>query len=137
MYVISFIPGLISQNKSKNAGTVVPGMLSTNQSYEVLKGSTHVLECKVENLGKFVVLWRKGDRILSAGKLLVRKDGKVKVTEKYDLKISDIEESDVGEYVCEVDIFGDTKAVHHKLDVLGKCLVYQELIIDQSLYHRK
>ena len=96
-------------------------MLSTNQSYEVLKGSTHVLECKVENLGKFVVLWRKGDRILSAGKLFVRKDGKVKVTEKYDLKISDIEESDAGDYVCEVDIFGDTKEVHHNLEVLGKC----------------
>ena len=60
------------------------------------------MECKVENLGKFVVLWRKGDRILSAGKLLVRKDGKVKVTEKYGLKISDIEESDVGDYVCRI-----------------------------------
>ena len=98
-------------------------MLSTNHSYEVLKGSDHVLECKVENLGKFVVLWRKGDRILSAGKLLVRKDGKVKVTEKYDLKISDIEESDAGKYVCEVDVYGETKEVHHELEVLGKCVL--------------
>ena len=98
-------------------------MLSTNHSYEVLKGSNHVLECKVENLGKFVVLWRKGDRILSAGKLLVRKDGKVKVTEKYDLKICDIEESDAGKYVCEVDVYGETKEVHHELEVLGKCVL--------------
>ena len=102
---------------------MVPKLLSSNQSYEVLKGSTHVLECKVENLGKFVVLWRKGDRILAAGKLLVRKDGKVKVTEDYDLKLSDVEEGDAGEYVCEVDVFGETKEVHHKLEVLGECTI--------------
>ena len=35
---------------------------------------------QVDNLGdKFVVLWRKGDRILSVGTLLVRKDGKVNI----------------------------------------------------------
>ena len=94
--------------------------MSTNQSYEVLKGSSQVLECKVENLGKFVVLWRKGDRILSAGKLLVRKDGKVTLTEKYELKLIDIDESDAGEYVCEVDVFGETKEVGHQMNVLGK-----------------
>ena len=32
---------------------------------------------KVDNLGEFVVLWKKGARVLSVGKLLVRKDGKV------------------------------------------------------------
>jgi len=118
IWVCFILLGFVSQNKSKHAGTIIPKMLSKNQSYEVLKGSSQVLECRVENLGKFVVLWRKGDRILSAGKLLVRKDGKVTVTEKYELKLSDIEESDVGEYVCEVDVFGETKEVRHQLDVL-------------------
>ena len=32
---------------------------------------------QVDNLGQFVVLWRKADRVLSVGNLLVRKDGKV------------------------------------------------------------
>jgi len=108
----------VTKNRSSYSGTVIPKILSTNQSYEVLKGSTYILECKVENLGKFVVLWRKGDRILSAGKLLVRKDGKVKVTDQYDLKLSDVDESDAGEYVCEVDVYGKTKEVHHLLKVL-------------------
>jgi len=108
----------VTKNGSSYSGTVIPKILSTNQSYEVLKGSTYILECKVENLGKFVVLWRKGDRILSAGKLLVRKDGKVKVTDQYDLKLSDVDESDAGEYVCEVDVYGKTKEVHHLLKVL-------------------
>ena len=114
------VPVCAGGKMPKHAGAVVPRMVSRNQSYEVLKGSSHVLECRVENLGKFVVLWRKGDRILSAGKLLVRKDGKVTVTEKYELMLSDIEESDAGEYVCEVDVFGETKQVRHTLDVLGK-----------------
>ena len=128
---INHISGCVSQNKLNNTMPKIPKILSTNQSYEVLKGSTYVLECKVKNLGKFVVLWRKGDRILSAGKLLVRKDGKVKVTEKYDLKISDIEERDAGEYVCEVDVFGETTKVHHKLNVLGK-FCFKETVIGQS-----
>ena len=124
MHLLSFIsclvPVSVGGKMPEHAGAMVPRILSRNQSYEVLKGSSHVLECRVENLGKFVVLWRKGDRILSAGKLLVRKDGKVTVTEKYELMLSDIEESDAGEYVCEVDVFGETKQVRHKLDVLGK-----------------
>ena len=120
---IPFVPACVGGKMPEHAGAVVPRMVSRNQSYEVLKGSSHVLECRVENLGKFVVLWRKGDRILSAGKLLVRKDGKVTVTEKYELMLSDIEESDAGEYVCEVDVFGETKDVRHQLDVLGECTV--------------
>ena len=32
---------------------------------------------KVDHLGEFVVLWKKGARVLSVGNLLVRKDGKV------------------------------------------------------------
>ena len=52
-----------------NNMTIMPTMLSENQSYNVLKVYSQVLECKVEILGKLVVLWRKGDRILSVGKL--------------------------------------------------------------------
>ena len=33
--------------------------------------------CQVDNLGLFVVLWRKGSRVLAVGQLLVRQDGKV------------------------------------------------------------
>jgi len=97
---------------------LVPHITTSSKNYEVVKGSNQVLECQVDNLGRFVVLWRRGDRILSAGKLLVRKDGKVKVTNKYELELSDVDESDAGEYVCEVDVFGDTKEVTHSLDVL-------------------
>ena len=40
----------------------------------------HALFLQVDNLGQFVVLWRKGDRVLSVGNLLVRKDGKVETS---------------------------------------------------------
>ena len=110
----------MSENNSRNAGTISPKMLSKNHSYKVVKGASQVLECKVENLGRFVILWRKGDRILSAGRLLIRKDGKVTVTKSYELKLRDIEETDAGEYVCEVDVFGQTKEVRHTLEVWGK-----------------
>ena len=31
----------------------------------------------MDNLGQFVVLWRKGSRVLAVGQLMVRQDGKV------------------------------------------------------------
>ena len=119
-----YVSGFVCENKSRDGRTIIPAMLSKNQSYEVVKGSSQVLECKVKNLGRFVVLWRRGDRILSAGRLLVRKDGKVTVTESYELELRDIEETDAGEYVCEVDVFGQTKEVRHTLEVLGEFSCY-------------
>ena len=63
-----------------------------------------------------------------------KKNGKVTVTEKYELKLSDIEETDAGVYVCGVDVFGEPKEVRHQLEVLGKCNGLNELLIIKALY---
>ena len=47
---------------------------------------------------------------------MVRKGGRLFVSDEGDLKISDIGLKDAGEYVCEID----GEEVHYKLEVLGK-----------------
>ena len=67
-----------------------------------------------------VTSFRKGDRILSVGALLVRKDGKVKLRDDFSLEIVDVEESDAGQYSCQLDVFGNTQTLLHNLTVLGR-----------------
>ena len=51
---------------------------------------------------------------------MVRKGGKVSVIRGHDLVITDIGMEDAGEYICEVDMFGEVSEVRHELKVFGK-----------------
>ena len=72
----------------------------------------------MKNLADFVILWRKEERIISAGRLLVNKNGRVKLLENYSLYIVNLDMSDSGKYFCEIDVFGQTLILKHHLDVL-------------------
>lgn len=95
-----------------------PVLTSANLSYSVIVGSKVMLECQVDNLGEFVVLWKKGARVLSVGKLLVRKDGKVRVNRDFSLELSEVQETDGGQYSCHLDVYGETQTAVHNLTVL-------------------
>ena len=77
----------------------------------------------------FVILWRKGERIISAGHLLVKKNGRVRLMDNLNLRLIHIETNDAGNYFCEVDVFGTTLIVKHHLNVLGKITKQHSLII--------
>lgn len=96
-------------------------MVSKPQHYKMERGKTLLLECEVRRLGQYVVLWRKGDRILAVGNHLVRKDGKVAVRDDYQLELGNITDEDAGEYVCEVDVGlgGEARSVRHQVTVLA------------------
>ena len=100
----------------------VPTLLSSNQTHhhQSPAGSSVTLECLVLNIGHHVVVWRQRDRIISVGNLMVRKGGKVSVIRGHDLVITDIGMEDAGEYICEVDMFGEVSEVRHELIVFGK-----------------
>ena len=87
-----------------------------NQTHKAPFGSSVKFECEVLNMGHFVRVWRWGDRIISVGNLMVRKGGRLSVTDEGDLKIKDIDLEDAGEYVCEIN----GEEVQYKLKVFGK-----------------
>ena len=41
------------------------------------------------------------------------------MTDNYSLELRDIDESDAGQYSCQLDVFGHTQTVLHNLTVLG------------------
>ena len=52
-------------------------------------------------------------------RMLVRKDGRLRLTSQYGLEIPEVEGRDGGRYSCQLDIFGDPISVTHTLNVIG------------------
>ena len=75
--------------------------------------------CNKSPLGESTVIWKKDGRMISAGKTLIRKDSRMSLKE-FNLEIADAVEEDIGEYICNVETFGDPLDQIHKLDILGK-----------------
>jgi hypothetical protein len=110
-------PFLTCISKEVEAGVMVSTfLLSSNQTYKTQVGSSINLECRALNVGHFVRVWRLGDRVISVGNMMVRKGGRMSVTDQGDLEIRDIRLKDAGQYVCELD----AEEVNYKLEVFGK-----------------
>ncbi len=52
--------------------------------------------------------------------MLVRKDGRLRLTGQYGLEIPEVEQRDGGQYSCQLDIFGNPVSITHTLHVIGK-----------------
>jgi hypothetical protein len=52
--------------------------------------------------------------------MLVRKDGRLRLTGEYGLEIPEVEGRDAGQYTCQLDIFGDPVSITHTLSVIGE-----------------
>lgn len=68
--------------------------------------------------GEGTVLWKQGERVISAGPIQVRKDERLKLVEHNSLRITDVDVSDSGNYTCEIEWIGTPIAITHKLIVL-------------------
>ena len=67
------------------------------------------------NLGKFVLMWKQGSRVLTADRLVVRKDDRIRLREDSALEVSDLRAEDQGTYTCEVDVMGKPISIEHKV----------------------
>lgn len=82
--------------------TQTPRFLSRGHTYRAVVGDTLVLPCEVENLGTFVLLWRRGTNVLTASDIMVTRDERIRLIDGYNLEISDLEPQDAGDYVCQI-----------------------------------
>ena len=57
----------------------MPRILSEGRVHRVKVGETLTLPCKVESLGPYVLMWKKGFRVLTAGKVLVKRDRRIAI----------------------------------------------------------
>ncbi|XP_050318083.1 hemicentin-2 [Bactrocera neohumeralis] len=92
----------MSTSQTSSMSGVQPHFLSRGHTYRAVVGDTLVLPCQVENLGNFVLLWRRGINVLTASNIMVTRDERIRLIDGYNLEISDLEPQDAGDYVCQI-----------------------------------
>lgn len=106
--------------RDQNLGPL-PEIVTKSTVVRVKVGDRATLRCEVTSLGKYVVMWKQGKRVMTAGNLTVRKDDRVSLKSSgntFNLEISPVSLSDSGNYTCEVDVLGRPLAKTHTLEVL-------------------
>lgn len=69
--------------------------------------------------GDSTVLWKQGERVISAGPIKVRKDFRITLVEAASLRISQVDVKDKGNYTCEIEWRGGPPMqITHQLVVL-------------------
>lgn len=71
--------------------------------------------------GPYVLVWKKGIAVLSAGKTLVSPDPRVTLNPDYSLEIKEVGPQDAGDYVCQIGTL-EPKEITHTVEILGECL---------------
>lgn len=66
---------------------VLPSIRSMGRTHRVKVGETLTLPCHVEHLGPYVLLWKKGHRVVTAGKVIVRRDRRIALI-RHNLQIT-------------------------------------------------
>ncbi|XP_044743903.1 lachesin-like [Chrysoperla carnea] len=79
-----------------------PRFLSRSQTFRAVIGDTLLLPCEVENLGTYVLIWRRGSSIVTAGNLMVTRDRRFRLMNGYNLQVRDVGPQDAGDYVCQI-----------------------------------
>jgi len=81
--------------------------------------SDHVtLPCTPEHLGTFVVVWKHGDEVITAGSMMVSPDSRYSLTGGYNLRVENLRQVDQGTYTCSISTHDGPVAVSHKLEIL-------------------
>lgn len=69
--------------------------------------------------GNFVLAWKRGIAILTAGKVKVTPDNRFRLVDGYNLEIRDVQTNDAGNYVCQIATL-QPREITHTVEILGK-----------------
>lgn len=67
----------------------------------------------------YVVAWKRGIAIISAGTVKVTPDERIKLVDGYSLEIKDAVPQDAGDYVCQIATM-EPLEITHTVEILGK-----------------
>ncbi|EFA08611.1 MAM domain-containing glycosylphosphatidylinositol anchor protein 2 isoform X1 [Tribolium castaneum] len=85
----------------RNGGDILPRFASQPNTFSAVIGDTIVLPCEVQNLGSFVIVWKRGITLLTAGQQKITADPRISLV-GYNLEVRDIRYSDQGDYTCQI-----------------------------------
>jgi len=97
-----------------------PRFQSIPKTFRVPESEKVILPCYTENLGDHKIVWRKGNEVLSAGPLLLSRDGRFHLHQSdFRLELRDITPSDAGDFTCQISIASrETIELSHTVEVL-------------------
>jgi len=94
-----------------------PYFTSTSKTYKAKLGTSVTFHCQVENIGTSTLIWKKDNRIISAGQVVIRKDKRFSLA-GYNLTMHSVQVKDEGEYICEVETYTEPIQQMNLLTVL-------------------
>jgi hypothetical protein len=71
------------------------------------------------DVGSFVLAWKRGIAILTAGEVKVTPDPRVRLSNGYTLQIREAVPSDAGDYICQIGTLEPREITHH-VEILSK-----------------
>ncbi len=66
-------------------------------------------------MGQYILMWKQGTRVLTAGTLVVRKDYRMRLRDDFSLELNKLKPDDEGTYTCEIDVMGKPISIQHKV----------------------
>lgn len=95
----------------------LPTFLTSSQVFKVVDKDTVVLPCEVSNPGSYVLVWKKGNAVLSAGNVKVSPDPRISLIHSYSLEIKEASPQDAGDYVCQIGTL-EPREITHTVEIL-------------------
>lgn len=117
--IVFFISGAVCyQDSFRKASLVDPVITSQSRTFRAPVSDEVTLPCAPEHLGKFVLVWKHEDEVLTAGSMMVTPDTRYGLVGGYNLRIKNINMRSEGTYTCSISTFGDPVTVTHSLEIL-------------------
>lgn len=70
----------------------------------------------------FIVAWKRGIAIISAGTVKVTPDPRVRLGNGYSLEIRDAVPQDAGDYICQIATL-EPREITHTVEILGELFI--------------
>ncbi|XP_055696900.1 limbic system-associated membrane protein-like isoform X1 [Phlebotomus papatasi] len=90
-----------------------PMFISQSAAFKFVVGDTISLPCEVTHPGTYVLAWKRGIAILTAGTVKVTPDPRVRLVNGYTLQIKDAVPQDAGDYICQIATLDPREITHH------------------------
>ncbi|GAB0096699.1 Immunoglobulin-like domain superfamily [Sergentomyia squamirostris] len=94
-----------------------PMFISRSETFKFVAGETILLPCEVANTDNYIVAWKRGIAILSAGTVKVTPDPRVRLVNGFSLQIRDAVPQDGGDYICQIATL-EPREITHTVEIL-------------------
>lgn len=131
LYFRNFYINNSIRKEEEGGGAVPPFLFRTIKSKSSSVEKRYRISKRVLFLcvsGHYVLAWKRGIAVLSAGNVKVSPDPRISLVNGYSLEIKDAGPQDAGDYVCQIGTL-EPREITHTVEILGK-----ELSSDSQFY---